>query len=162
MINVLFVCLGNICRSPSGEAVLKHFVKNAGLEDQFLIDSAGTSAYHAGEMADARMRKHAAKRNIELTSRSRQFCSSDFEKFDYILAMDYENYQNILRLDRDGRYENKIYMMNDFSALHKGTDVPDPYYGGSDGFERVLDMLEESCSLFLEKVIEEHELTASV
>ena len=162
MINILFVCLGNICRSPSGEGVFKSLVKKEGLENSFFIDSAGTSAYHVGEGADPRMKKHASARNIELTSRARQFVSSDFEKFDYIIAMDYANYRDVLKQDRKDQFKDKVYMMNDFSETNKGEDVPDPYYGGSAGFERVLDMLEESCSGLLKKVVKDHELKPAI
>lgn len=148
--------MGNICRSPSGEGVFKSLVKNAGLEKEFSIDSAGTTAYHTGEPADARMRKHAAKRNIQLTSRARQFQYSDFSNFDYIIAMDSDNYRDILRIDRTGEFRDKVHMMNDFSRDYRGTDVPDPYYGGSAGFERVLDMLEDSCSGLLSQLRSEH------
>ncbi len=156
MIKVLFVCMGNICRSPSGEGVFTKLVDDAGLSDQFNIDSAGTSAYHIGESADARMRKHAAKRGLQLTSRSRKFTRADLEKFDYILAMDYENYRDILGYDRHGTCGDKVYMMNDFSETDKGADVPDPYYGGPAGFEIVLDMLEESCRGLLEHIRIKH------
>ena len=158
MINVLFVCMGNICRSPSGEGVFKALVRDSGLEKEFRIDSAGTTAYHVGERADARMRKHAQKRDIQLTSRARQFHRGDFDEFDYILAMDYANYQDIIRLDRSGKHRDKVHMMNDFSVTDKGADVLDPYYGGDAGFERVLDMLDESCSGLLNELRERHEI----
>ncbi len=145
MINVLFVCLGNICRSPSGEGVFRALVKEDGLEQDFFIDSAGTSAYHAGDGADNRMKRHASRRNIQLTSLSRQLVRKDFEKFDIILAMDGNNYEEILSLDRKSEYRNKISMMTDYSTLYKNWDVPDPYYGGEAGFEEVLNILEESC-----------------
>jgi len=152
MINVLFVCLGNICRSPSGEGVFKTLLENEGLEGDFFIDSAGTSAYHVGEPADSRMRKHAAKRGIKLSSRSRKFDRNDFEKFDYILAMDSSNYRDIMSLDQGGEYRARVYMMTEFSTLYPDKDVPDPYYGGYDGFEEVLDLLEESCRGLLEEI----------
>ena len=148
--------MGNICRSPSGEGVFKKFVDDAGLSGRFFIDSAGTSAYHVGEPADARMGEHAAKRNLRLTSRSRRFTRADLEKFDYILAMDYENYHDILSYDRHGSFGDKVFMMNDFSETGKGADVPDPYYGGPSGFEIVLDMLEESCRGLLEYIRIKH------
>ncbi|MDC7127398.1 MAG: low molecular weight phosphotyrosine protein phosphatase [Spirochaetales bacterium] len=157
MINVLFVCMGNICRSPSGEAVFKALVKSLGLEDKFYIDSAGTIGYHEGEPADSRMQKHAAKRGIQLTSRSRPIKNSDFEKFDYIVAMDRNNYKNINSMDKNGLYSNKIIMMTDFSKKHYGEDVPDPYYGGSDGFELVLDLIQESSEGLLEEIRRQHE-----
>lgn len=158
MINILFVCLGNICRSPSGEGVFKSLVKSEGLEADFFIDSAGTSAYHLGEPADRRMRKHAERRNIQLTSRSRKFTRADFNNFDYILAMDGSNYDDIISLDRRGEHRDKVFMMTDFSALYKNYDVPDPYFGGDDGFEEVLDLLEESCRGLLDQMKKKHGL----
>lgn len=158
MIKVLFVCLGNICRSPSAEGVFKKIVEENNLDDKIFIDSAGTSAYHVGERADSRMRKHASKRFYNLTSRSRQFVHNDFIKFDYIIAMDNSNYIDILKVDRGGEFSHKVKMMNDFSREYFSLDVPDPYYGGSEGFETVLDMLEESCSLLLNFIKEEHNL----
>ncbi|MBI9103494.1 MAG: low molecular weight phosphotyrosine protein phosphatase [Spirochaetales bacterium] len=145
MINILFVCLGNICRSPSGEGVFKALVEEEGLEENFFIDSAGTSAYHVGEAADSRMRKHAAKRNIRLTSRSRQFRKDDFKEFDIIIAMDKSNYRDITAMDRHGEYYEKVKMMTDFSSGYQKIDVPDPYYGGDSGFEEVLNILDDSC-----------------
>jgi len=133
-------------------------VKENGLENEFFIDSAGTDSYHIGEPADSRMRKHAARRGYKLTSRARRLNRADYKKFDYLIAMDYSNYQDILRLDRGGGCREKVHMMNDFSTAHKGTDVPDPWYGGADGFEEVLDMLEDSCRGFLEELKGEHGL----
>lgn len=150
MKKVVFVCLGNICRSPSGEGVFKYFVKSSNLENDYYIDSAGTSAYHVGEMADSRMRKHASRRGYNLTSRSRQFIKSDFKKFDLIIAMDSSNYDDILLLSTSKDDKNKVKMMTDFSTSFIGEDVPDPYYGGSQGFELVLDILEDSCKGLLE------------
>lgn len=151
MKNILFVCMGNICRSPSAEAVMKYLVEKEGLNDKIFIDSAGTIGYHEGEEADARMKKHAAKRGYDLTSIARQFRLEDFEKFDYIVAMDRENYRDILALPPDGRYRSKVFMMTDFSE--NGYDgVPDPYYGGPKGFEHVLDILEDSTKGLLNKV----------
>ncbi|MBI9106373.1 MAG: low molecular weight phosphotyrosine protein phosphatase [Spirochaetales bacterium] len=158
MINVLFVCLGNICRSPSAEGVFKALVKDEGLDEKFFIDSAGTSAYHVGEPADSRMRKHASRRNIQLTSRSRKFGRADFVKFDYIMVMDGGNYEDVISMDRSGEYQEKVFMMTEFSALYAGRDVPDPYYGGDAGFGEVLDILEDSCRGFLEEIKRDNEL----
>ena len=158
MINVLFVCLGNICRSPSGEGVFKALVKQEGLEESFFIDSAGTSAYHIGEPADRRMRKHASRRDVQLNSRSRQFRRDDFKNFDYILAMDGSNYRDIIFLDRSGEHQEKVSLMTDFSTAHKDMDIPDPYFGGAAGFEDVLDILEESCRGLLDTLKSKHEL----
>ena len=151
MIDILFVCMGNICRSPSGEAVMNKFIKRANLEDKIKCDSAGTIAYHEGEPADARMKRHAIKRGYRLTSVARKFRDEDFEKFDYIIAMDKENYKDLISFDNEGKYKNKIFMMTDF-AKDDYEEVPDPYYGGPEGFEHVLDILEDSCSGLLEEV----------
>ena len=141
---VLFVCLGNICRSPSAEAVFRHQLENRGLSDGFIVDSAGTSAWHAGERADARMRKHAKKRGIELTSISRQFLREDFDSFDYIIAMDGENMDELKKLARNPGDAAKLHFMTDFSRKYNYNHVPDPYYGGDEGFELVLDLLEDA------------------
>jgi low molecular weight protein-tyrosine phosphatase len=143
-IKVLFVCLGNICRSPGAEAVFKDFVKKKGEEKLFDIDSAGTSAWHAGEKADARMRFHARKRGIIITSISRKFEIEDFDHFDFILVMDHENLAELKKLARNKSDINKLYMMTDFSKRFHFDQVPDPYYGGDEGFELVLDLLEDS------------------
>lgn len=143
-IKVLFVCLGNICRSPSAEAVLKNFVGKKGEDSLFEIDSAGTSAWHAGEKTDARMRQHARKRGIDITSISRQFKVEDFDRFDFIVAMDHENMDNLKKLARNQDDLDKLYMMTSFSQKFNYDHVPDPYYGGDDGFELVLDMLEDA------------------
>lgn len=145
MKRVIFVCLGNICRSPSGEAVFNKIVESNSKEDNFYVDSAGTSAYHAGEKADTRMISHGVKRGYNFISRSRQFIRDDFNNFDIIIAMDSSNYKDILGLDSGNKYKSKVFMMTDFSTNFKGQDVPDPYYGGADGFEIVLDILEDSC-----------------
>ena len=140
MKKVLFVCMGNICRSPSAEAVMNHFIETEGLTEKISCDSAGTIAYHEGESADERMQEHANKRGYKLTSIARRITVDDLEKFDYIIAMDKSNYQDILNLDTAGNYKHKISMMTDYSS--NGYDeVPDPYYGGSEGFELVLDIL---------------------
>ena len=143
-IKILFVCLGNICRSPSAEAVFKYLVDEKGESNKFFIDSAGTSAYHVGDRADARMRSHAKKRGIELTSISRQFILEDFDRFDYIIAMDQENMYALKNLARDKSDLDKLHFMTDFSKKFNYDHVPDPYYGGDKGFELVLDLLEDA------------------
>lgn len=153
MISILFVCMGNICRSPSGEAVMNGLIAKNNLQDKIKCDSAGTIAYHAGEHADSRMQMHANKRGYNLTSIARQINHSDFNKFDYIIAMDRENYKNILSLDSEEKYKYKIFMMMDFSEKYEETDVPDPYYGGAQGFEHVLDLCEDACSGLLKQII---------
>lgn len=153
MITILFVCMGNICRSPSGEAVMNSIIERNNLQDRIKCDSAGTIAYHTGELADARMRKHATKRGYNLTSTARQIKYFDFERFNYIIAMDKENYKNILALDKDGKFKQKVTMMMDYATQHIETDVPDPYYGGEQGFEYVLNLLEDACLGLLKHII---------
>ncbi|MCB9206488.1 MAG: low molecular weight phosphotyrosine protein phosphatase [Ignavibacteriales bacterium] len=152
MVNVIFVCMGNICRSPSGEAVMNKLVKRVGLENEIQCDSAGTIAYHEGEQADARMKRHAIRRGYKLTSIARRFRNIDFEKFDYVIAMDKANYADLISFDTEKKYKDKIFMMTNFSSNGKFDEVPDPYYGGPEGFETVLDILEDSCSGLLEEI----------
>ena len=147
-IKVLFVCLGNICRSPSAEAVFRNLVEKKNESNNFVIDSAGTAAYHAGERADARMRSHAKKRGVELTSIARKFEVEDFDLFDYIIAMDQENMYNLKQKARNVDDLKKLHMMTDFSEKFNYDHVPDPYYGGSKGFELVLDLLEDASEGF--------------
>lgn len=146
MKNILFVCLGNICRSPSAEGVMKAILKREGLETAYLVDSAGTGGWHIGEQADRRMRKTASERGYDLTSLARQFDPrEDFQKFDVIVGMDDENIHDLRAMDREGRYDHKIFKMTDFCQKCTATSVPDPYYGGLHGFEHVLDILEDAC-----------------
>lgn len=143
---ILFVCLGNICRSPAAEGVFLSLLEKEGVSKNFVVDSAGTSAHHAGEPADARMRKHALKRGIELRSISRQFNpDEDFERFDLILAMDEINAQDMMDEAPDAQAKAKIKTMVSYCKKHKVPRVPDPYYGGPEGFETVLDILEDAC-----------------
>jgi len=153
MIKILFVCLGNICRSPSGEAVMNALIERNNLRDRIACDSAGTIAYHTGEPADARMQKHAIKRGYNLTSIARQIKLNDFERFNYIIAMDRDNYRNILALDVEGKYKDKVKLMMNFAIEHSDNDVPDPYYGGEQGFEYVLDLLEDACLGLLKHIV---------
>jgi protein-tyrosine phosphatase len=140
MISVLFVCLGNICRSPAAEAVFAHLIAEAGLTDQFDIDSAGTGAWHVGEPADARMKAAARRRGITVTSIARRVQADDFARFDHIFAMDADNFAVLRRLaPPDHRY--KIRLFRDLDPDGPGEDVPDPYYGGADGFDEVLDIV---------------------
>ena len=149
---VLFVCLGNICRSPAAEGVFIDLINKRGISKDFEVDSAGTSGLHARERADARMRDHALKRGIELPSLSRQFLANDFENFDWIVVMDDSNYKNCERLISHDHQRSKLLKMADFTPSFSEIEVPDPHYGGADGFERVLDMVEEGCVNLLEKI----------
>ncbi len=145
MLNILFVCMGNICRSPSAEAVMNKIIVDNGLSDKIKCDSAGTIGYHEGEPADSRMKKHAIKRGYNLTSAARQFRNNDFEDFDYIIVMDRNNYSDIIAQDIQGKYTEKVSMMTSYSNKFNTNEVPDPYYGGPEGFEKVLDLLEDAC-----------------
>jgi protein-tyrosine phosphatase len=145
--------MGNICRSPSGEAVMNSIIENNNLQDKIACDSAGTIAYHAGEPADKRMQRHATKRGYNLTSIARQIKQYDFDRFDYIITMDRENYRNVKALDSENKYENKIFMMMNFATQYNDSEVPDPYYGGEQGFEYVLDLLEDACLGLLKHII---------
>ncbi|MEO0377153.1 MAG: low molecular weight protein-tyrosine-phosphatase [Cyanobacteria bacterium P01_A01_bin.17] len=152
---LLFVCLGNICRSPSAEGVMNHLVAEAGLSNEIICDSAGTSGFHIGEPADRRMSAAAQQQGFTLTSRSRKFEVSDFEAFDLILAMDQDNYDTILTLDRTGQYQHKVKMMCEFCREHSDRDVPDPYYGGPSGFTYVIDLLVDACAGLLHYLTQE-------
>ncbi|MBN3941026.1 low molecular weight protein-tyrosine-phosphatase [Nostoc sp. NMS9] len=150
---LLFVCLGNICRSPSAENIMNHLIEQAGLSEHILCDSAGTSSYHIGSPPDRRMSAAAAtKLGIKLRGRARQFQKSDFQDFDLILAMDRENYENILTLDRTEQYQHKVRLMCEFCSRHTLKEVPDPYYGGQEGFNQVIDLLIDACEGLLTKV----------
>ena len=150
---ILFVCMGNICRSPAAEGIAKKFLEKKGLDGTIEIDSAGTLDYHEGELPDPRMIKHASKRGYKLDSRARQFNpNNDFDHFDYIVTMDDDNYSEITSLDKKKKYKDKVYRMVSFGNKLKVNEVPDPYYSGSDGFEYVLDILEDSVDGLLKKV----------
>ena len=153
MIKVLFVCTGNICRSPAAEGIFKKFVRDANLENDISIDSAGTIGYHSGELSDARMRKHASARGYNLDSRARQFNpKKDYEEFDYIITMDDYHYTDLIQLDRKKLYTNKLFKMADFISDKNISEVPDPYYGGTEGFEFVIDILEDGTKNLLTKI----------
>lgn len=142
---ILFVCLGNICRSPAGEGIMKNIISKKGLDDKLEVDSAGTSGYHDGDLPDHRMRRHGARREYVFDSLSRKFTVNDFDDFDIILAMDDSNYSNIMRLSPDLESQKKVHRMVEFSQKHGYDHIPDPYYMGADGFELVLDLLEDAC-----------------
>ena len=150
---IQFVCTGNICRSPGAEAIFAEMVRNRGLANKFEIDSSGTSAYHVGEPADKRMRTHAKTRGYNLTGISRKFDpKTDFDHFDMIIAMDNEHIFSLKRRARNDADLQKIHKMTDFRKVWSYDEIPDPYYGGEEGFELVLDLLEDSCEGLLEKL----------
>jgi len=150
---ILFVCMGNICRSPAAEGIAKKLIEKSGLDGTIEIDSAGTLDYHTGESPDERMIRHASKRGYKLDSRARQFNPDiDFDHFDYIVTMDDDNFSEITSLDKNNKYNNKVFKMVSFGSKLKVDEVPDPYYTGSDGFEHVLDILEDSIEGLLNKV----------
>jgi protein-tyrosine phosphatase len=152
---LLFVCLGNICRSPSAENIMNHLVAQAGLGEKISCDSAGTSGYHVGDLPDRRMTQAANLRGIEMRGRSRQLEPSDLAEFDLILAMDRSNYNGTLALDPKGEYGHKVKMMCDFCRERPEKEVPDPYYGGADGFNQVIDLLMDACQGLLDQVVAE-------
>jgi len=142
-ISILFVCMGNICRSPTAEGVFRHFVVEAGLADKIEIDSAGTHAYHIGEPPDRRATAAAERRGVSLAEiRARRVCDEDFERFDHIIAMDEDNQMRLLEQAAD-EHRSKVALFLSYAAVSE-TEVPDPYYGGGAGFERVLDLVEEA------------------
>lgn len=148
---ILFVCMGNICRSPSAEAVFNAKIKKKNLMHKYMCDSAGTIAYHSGQAADARMKKHAIKRGYDLTSIARKVdVMDDFETFDLIIGMDEDNMLNLSSMAWTATTEAKLHTMTSFCKEFEYTSVPDPYYGGEQGFELVLDLLEDACDGLIE------------
>ncbi|HHU26199.1 MAG TPA: low molecular weight phosphotyrosine protein phosphatase [Bacteroidales bacterium] len=155
-VRILFVCLGNICRSPAAEGIMKQLVEENELEDFIEVESAGTSGWHEGDLPDERMRAHGAKRDYDFNSRARQFRKSDLDRFDYIIVMDSSNYTNVKSLASTKEQLDKIHMMTDFSQRYSHDQVPDPYYGGASGFELVLDLLEDAVEGLLQAITEKH------
>ncbi len=155
-VSVIFVCMGNICRSPTAEAVFRHYVENAGLSEYILIDSAGTHDYHIGSPPDLRTQRAAQQRGYDLNDlRGRQVEAADFWRFDYVLAMDKAN---LFILDKlapsDGSKRAQLFL--EYARHHTEREVPDPYYGGADGFERVLDMVEDAAQGLLQHIRTQH------
>ena len=159
MTRVLFVCLGNICRSPAAEGVFLHLLAQADASERFVVDSAGTGGWHVGKAADRRMREAASRRGIALTSRARQLELADLNLFDHILTMDASNLAHVQALAREGRscaaagshgQQARIEPLVGYCSRFDAHEVPDPYYGGEEGFEQVLDLLEDACTGLLQ------------
>ena len=150
---ILFVCLGNICRSPTAEGVFRHVVAREGLSERFEIDSAGTAAYHAGEAPDRRSTEAARRRGVMLEGQARKVRDADFATYDLLLAMDESNYENLLLLAPDDEARAKVRLFRDYDpASPEGSSVPDPYYGGPAGFDEVLDLCEAASEGLLASV----------
>ena len=154
--NILFVCLGNICRSPAAEAVFLNAIRLKGLEKYFYVDSAGTGSWHVGKDADHRMRDAAEKRGIYITSKARQININDFQLFDLIFTMDNTNLSDVKLLSQKVVDKNiaKIYPILSYSSQSHEIEVPDPYYGGEDGFDIVLDLLNDAIDGLIESLID--------
>jgi protein-tyrosine phosphatase len=145
--------MGNICRSPTAEGVFRHLIKEQGTADRFFIDSAGTHAYHVGEQLDRRAQQTARARGIDLSFiRARKVTRSDFAEFDYIFAMDSDNYDNLVSIC-PAEHQDKIQLFLEFASNYSDRDVPDPYYGGQNGFEYVFDLVEDASQGFHDKVM---------
>ena len=157
-VSVLFVCMGNICRSPTAHGVFEDLVERSGLQDYILVDSAGTHAYHVGNSPDPRSQKTAASRGVDLSGqRARQAVRNDFERFDYIIAMDKDNLSNLQFIaSPEGR--EKLYLFLEFAPKLGAKEVPDPYYGGSKGFDKVFDLVQSASEALLEHIRREHQL----
>lgn len=151
---LLFICLGNICRSPAANGVMQKMVDEQQLSHLFEIDSAGIGSWHVGSLPDARMRQHGKARGYDFSHRARQFdAPTDFDHFDMIIVMDEDNHHEIMRRASNDAERAKVYRMRDFLRKHsEATSIPDPYYGGEDGFELVLDLIEDGCENLIKEL----------
>jgi protein-tyrosine phosphatase len=160
-VHLCFVCLGNICRSPTAAGVMRHRIREAGLDRHITVESAGTGGWHVGELPDERARAEARRRGIDIDDPAQQFGTGDFGRFDLVLAMDRENVDDLRRLARSEDDRSKIHLLRDFDpASPRGAAVPDPYYGGPDGFSDVFDQVDAACAGLLEHLVADHGLPA--
>lgn len=158
MIRILFVCMGNICRSPTAQGVFRQYIQQQNLQDKIFLDSAGTHAHHIGEAPDHRSQIACKRRGIDISDlRARRAIAKDFEDFDYILAMDEDNY-SILKSISDAKLHKKLFLFMDFAPDYGMKYVPDPYFGGDQGFEQVLDMVQAASKGLLQFLKEKHNL----
>lgn len=151
---VLFVCLGNICRSPLAKALFDQHIEKNNVPHLFSTDSAGTSGHHAGENADPRTLKNARRNGLMLNHRARKFKTEDLRLFDHIIVMDRQNMDDVLSLDREGQFSDKVKLMREWDPEQPGADVPDPWYGGEEGFQHVYDILHRSTDHFMQNMLE--------
>lgn len=157
---ILFVCLGNICRSPAAEGITKRMLEDKGLADDFTVDSAGIGNWHVGQLPDNRMRRHGAAHGYTFDSRARQFTPKDFGRFNHIVTMDDENYSAVTAMARTETDRAKVLRMADFLQSHPGQrSIPDPYYGGDSGFELVIELLEDACNGLIEHLTQQKRKT---
>lgn len=153
---ILFICLGNICRSPAAEGIMRQMAEQAGRTEDFYIDSAGIGNWHAGELPDRRMRQRGALRGYDFSSRARQFTPADFERFDLICVMDRGNLHDIVKQQRCPNDAKKVVMLTDFLQRYRGTaEIPDPYYGDDADFDWALDLIEDACAQLLRNLTSE-------
>jgi protein-tyrosine phosphatase len=158
-IKVLFVCLGNICRSPLAEAIFNHKIQQNGISNHFDVDSCGTSNYHIGDQPDPRTLASAKKNGVNINHLGRQLRPADLERYDYILAMDQSNLDNIFLLKDAEKYAEKISLLGKFDPEGKGAEVPDPYFGGEEGFQFVYEMLDRTLDCFIRHVRKHHSVS---
>ena len=150
---LLFICLGNICRSPAADGIMHHLVEGRGLADDFYIDSAGIGSWHVGQLPDYRMRRCGERHGYVFDHRARQFSAADFDRFDLIAVMDHENYHDVARQARSAADRQKIIRMSDYLRHHPGQQtVPDPYYGDERDFEFAVELLEDACEGLLDEL----------
>jgi protein-tyrosine phosphatase len=159
LISLCFVCLGNICRSPIAAGVMRHLVSEAGLEEAIAVSSAGTAGYHSGEAPDSRAQAAGKRRGVPVGGRARQFARSDWQRFDYVLAMDRSNFDDLRETLPSAELERKLYLLRSFDPdSPAGASVPDPYYGGDEGFDEVMELCFSACRPLLERVRRDHGL----